>query len=145
MTVDEPREGRQLAGAKTSEEERAGTEQLLVYILDGTIQLEHEAAPAGDVRLVVMNQGQVAYGFNMKVDAESSRANHGGTDSDVAGWDRIEPGNTGEVLLDLREGNYVLTALDAQGSALSTASLTVQPQQGLPGSGDSRGVQQNGQ
>jgi hypothetical protein len=124
-----------LPGAKTSEEERAGIEQLLVYLMDGTVQLEHEAAPAGDVRLVVMNQGSTPFGFSMR-EEKSSSVGRDGQSEQIADWDRIEPGATGELLIDLHEGDYVLTSLDTDGAVLGTATLTVQPQQGLPGSGE---------
>jgi len=141
MVTDEPREGRQLPGAQTSEEERAGTEQVLIHLMDGVVEAEHRVAPAGDVRLVVMNQGTKPYGFTMAAAAGAAKERSGDGRQAVADWQQIGPGDSGEALLDLQEGDYELTSLDTDGRVLSTATLIVQPQQGLPGSEDLRRAQ----
>jgi hypothetical protein len=142
MTTDEPREGRQLPGAKTSEEERAGIEELLVKLIDGVVQPEHEAAPAGDVHIVIMNQGTAACGFTMSYQpAETKAAEARGP---VAEWHRIGPGEQGETVIDLVEGDYILASLDLDGAVVSTATLVVQPQQGLPGSEELRRIESGG-
>lgn len=125
---DEPREGRQLPGAMTSEEERAGIESMLIQILEGQVELELTVAPAGDVRVVVMNRGEEAVGLHI--------GRQEAPDSTVVQLEGILPGDSAESVARLEEGDYIVTATDLQGEALSTASLIVQPQQGLPGSGE---------
>jgi hypothetical protein len=138
VAFDEPREGRQLAGAKTSEEERAGIEQILVDLIDGAVQLQNEAAPAGDTRVVVTNRGSVALGFTLGMEGNGDRLPD--ERSGAAEWSSIEPGDSGGAIVRLEEGDYMLTALDpTDGAVVGTATLVVQPQQGLAGSGERPG------
>lgn len=141
MTTDQPREGRQLPGAKTSEEEAAGIEQIYIEILDGTIELQHAIAPAGDVRLVVLNRSGTAHGLAMnKQDNEAPSSGLGpktAAPSGLAAWGSIEPGDSAEMVVHLEEGDYTLVSTEAgQSRVAGTATLIVQPQQGLPGSGE---------
>jgi hypothetical protein len=137
MTIDQPREGRQLPGAKTSEDERAGIEEILIELLDGAVELQHAAAPAGDVRIVVMNRGSTAFGLTVHKATESRSSNPGSQRSAAADWSRIEPGGSEDALVHLEDGDYTIEATDLeQARVVSTATLVVQPQQGLPGSGE---------
>jgi len=125
---DQPREGRQLPGAMTSEEERDGIEAVLIEIMEGQAELELTVAPAGDVRIVAMNRGDEATSLRI--------GRRGAPDSTVAHLQRIEPGGSAESVARLEAGDYIVSATNVRGDALSATTLIVQPQQGLPGSGE---------
>ncbi|MEZ4552385.1 MAG: hypothetical protein R3B59_00580 [Dehalococcoidia bacterium] len=128
MAQDSPREGRQLPGAITSEEERDGIELVMIQIVEGQVEVELTVAPAGDVRVVAMNRGLEAVGLHIgRQDAPRSTVVH---------LREIHPGDSAESVVDLDPGDYVVTASDLQGHPHSTAMLIVQPQQGLLGSGE---------
>lgn len=128
MVDDQPREGRQLPGAMTSEEERDGVEPVLIQIMEGQVELELTVAPAGDVRIVAINRGDEATSLHICRQEEP--------DSTVVHLEEIHPGGSAESVVSLEVGDYIVTATDLQGQPLSTAMLIVQPQQGLAGSGE---------
>jgi hypothetical protein len=101
---------------------------VFIQILEGQVELEQTVAPAGDVRVIAMNRSEEAVGLQI--------SRQEAPDSAVVDLDPIMPGDSGESVVRLEEGDYVVTSLDLQGRALSTAALIVQPQQGLPGSGE---------
>ena len=49
--IDYAGEGRRLAGAQTTHEERLGIEQVSVTVVGGALQLEQSVAPAGPARV----------------------------------------------------------------------------------------------
>lgn len=117
-----------MPGALTSEEERAGIEAILIQITEGQFELDRAVAPAGDVRIVAMNRGEEAASLHLR--------QQGAPDSAAIGLEEIHPGDSVETVARLDEGASIVTATHAQGDQLSTATLTVQPQQGLPGSAE---------
>ncbi|MGE0228597.1 MAG: hypothetical protein AB7I38_07380 [Dehalococcoidia bacterium] len=128
MSQDDAREGRRLAGAITSEEERDGVEVVLIEIVEGQVEVGLTVAPAGDVRLVAMNRGQEAVDLRI--------ATQDGPDSTVVHLREIHPGDSAEAVVDFDAGDYIITASGPQGHPHGTATLIVQPQQGLPASGE---------
>lgn len=135
MTIDQPQDER-LAGAITSEEEEAGIQPVIVSLMDRAVELEAEVAPAGEARVTVMNQGDTALRVAMTAQAGLDRQQRGESQgsgqSAIASWPRIEPGGSGSAVVTLEVGDYTFTshALD-DGRALGSATLVVQPQEGL--------------
>ncbi len=136
MAIDEPHEER-LAGAITSEEEEAGIQPVIVTLMDGAVELEAEAAPAGDVRVTVMNRGSRA--VRVALTAQAGLERHDTDDSEgsdrrstIASWSSIEPGGSGSAVVKLAVGSYTFTSCELDdGRALGSATLVVQPQEGL--------------
>jgi len=122
MATDSASEGRQLAGAQTTDEERAGIEQLTVSVVGRALQLEQAVAPVGEARVVVINR------HNDAVTVELSEQGRDGP-VPIASW-QLGSGESKDRLLHLREGEYELSGLLADGSPLTGARLTVQPQPG---------------
>nr|HRC63447.1 hypothetical protein [Dehalococcoidia bacterium] len=94
--ADEPREGRELPGATTPEDERNGGEPILIQIVDGQVELELTAAPAGQVRIAAMNRGEEA--------CDPHLGRQDAPDSTVVHLREIRPGDSAESVVELRDG-----------------------------------------
>jgi hypothetical protein len=132
VTTNRGHEEERLAGAVTSEEEDAGIDQVLVILADGTLELETAIAPAGDVRLTVMNRGSSALGFAMTAPEDNDRRGVEEDPAVMASWSSIEPGGSSTAVVHLEAGDYTLTSQDIEGErVLGSATLVVQPAEGL--------------
>src|SRR2546423_1240573 len=85
---------------------------ILVTVLDAAIEPDVTVAPAGRVRITLMNQGERPHDLVLVRDGHA-RSEAAADGSDVAGRVAVTgPGDSAEAVLDLAPGRYRLESCD---------------------------------